>query len=165
MGAALREFATQWAFMPWLLVLMLSLVILPAMDQWLWSGARLPMRVSAFRNDTVWFAGGARVIEIAAVVAVNGLFVPVAEEYLWRGLVQPHLARVMPAAAAIGITAVLFSLKHVVVDASWGRFVTLAAFGAICGTLAHRHSWRTSASLHVIVNTASTAAGLAFAIA
>jgi hypothetical protein len=68
---------------------------------------------------------------------------------------------VLPAAADIGVTAILFSLKHVVVDASWGRFLTLVAFGGICGIVALRHTWRSSASLHLVVNTAATAVALA----
>jgi membrane protease YdiL (CAAX protease family) len=103
------------------------------------------------------------VLEVVALMAVNGVVVPIAEEYLWRGQVQARLLRVWPAAVAIGTTAVLFSLKHVLVDASWGRFLTLVAFGALCGMLARRHSWRTSAALHLVVNTAATGAGLVFA--
>jgi len=64
-------------------------------------------------------------------------------------------------AQSLGMTAILFSLKHVVVDASWGRFLTLVAFGSICGIVAQRHTWRSSAALHLVVNTATTAVGLA----
>jgi membrane protease YdiL (CAAX protease family) len=163
LGRALRDFATRWSFTPWLLGLMLALVVLPAVDQRLWAGLRLPMWVSNWRNPDVWFAEAAPLLEPVARIGVNGLLVPVAEEYLWRGLIQPRLLLAMPAAAAIGTTAVLFSLKHVLVDASWDRFLTLAAFGAICGAMAHRHTWRSSAALHLVVNTATTAVSLAMA--
>ena len=161
LGWALIDFVTRWTYTPWLLGLMLALVVLPAADHWLWGDVRLPMRVSSFRNHRVWFAQVAPVLEVVALIGVNGLLVPIAEEFLWRGLIQPRLVRIAPAAVAIGTTAILFSLKHVVVDASWGRFLTLAAFGVVCGIVAHRHTWRSAAALHLVVNTATTAAALA----
>jgi membrane protease YdiL (CAAX protease family) len=160
LGRALRAFATQWTYTPWLLGLMLSLVVLPAVDQWLWAGLRLPMWVSSSRHPDVWFPSAALALEIPARLAVNGMLVPIAEEYLWRGLIQARLSRVWPGAVAIGITAILFSLKHVLVDASWGRFLTIVAFGIFCGMVAKRHTWKSSAALHLVVNTTSTAVGL-----
>ena len=160
LGQALRDFTTRWTYTPWLLGLMLSLVVLPPVDRWLWAGLRFPMWVSDFRNPVIWFAQAALVLEVLARIAVNGILVPIAEEYLWRGLVQARLLRALPAVVAIGMTATLFSLKHVVVDASWGRFLTLVAFGGICGIVAQRHTWRSSAALHLVVNTATTAVGI-----
>jgi membrane protease YdiL (CAAX protease family) len=161
LGQALRSFTTQWTYTPWLLGLMLGLVVLPAVDQWLWAGLRFPMWVSSFRNAVVWFPQAASALEVLALIAVNGILVPIAEEYLWRGLIQACLLRVLPGAVAIGMTAILFSLKHVVADASWGRFLTLVVFGIICGIVAQRHTWRSSAALHLVVNTATTVVGLA----
>jgi membrane protease YdiL (CAAX protease family) len=161
LGLALRDFVTRWTHTPWLFGLMLSLVVLPVVDQSLWAGFHIPMWVSSFRNPAVWFPQAASALGVVAPIAVNGMLVPVAEEYLWRGLVQARLARVLPGAVAIGVTAILFSLKHVVVDASWGRFLTLLAFGSICGIVAQRHTWRSSASLHLVVNTATTTVALA----
>ena len=160
LGQALHEFATRWTYTPWLLVMMLSLVVLPPVDHWLWAGLHFPMWVSDFRNPVVLFAQAALALEVLARIAVNGILVPIAEEYLWRGVIQERLSRVLPVFGAIGITAILFSLKHVIIDASWGRFLTLLAFGAICGIVARRHTWRSSAALHVVVNTATTAVGL-----
>ena len=162
LGQALRDFATQWTYTPWLLGMMLTIVVLPAVDQWLWAGLRFPMWVSDFRNPLIWFAQAGLILEVLVRIAVNGILVPIAEEYLWRGLIQERLSRVLPAAAAIGMTAILFSLKHVVVDASWGRFLTLVAFGGVCGIVAQRHTWRSSAALHLVVNTATTSAAIAF---
>lgn len=158
---ALRDFTTRWTYTPWLLVLMLGLVVLPAVDRWLWAGLHFPMRASSFRNAVTWLPQWAPALEVLALVAVNGILVPIAEEYLWRGLIQARLLRVLPGAVAIGMTAILFSLKHVVVDASWGRFLTLVAFGSICGIVAQRHTWRSSAALHLFVNTTTTVVALA----
>jgi membrane protease YdiL (CAAX protease family) len=118
------------------------------------------MQVSSYRNSTIWFTSVAPVLSGLAVIGVNGVLVPIAEEYLWRGTIQVRLLRALPSAWAIGTTAVLFSLKHVVVDASWGRFLTLVAFGCICGIIAQRNTWRSSAVLHLFVNTVTTVVGL-----
>ncbi len=115
-------------------------------------------------DASVWWAGLAPILRVASAILVNGLFVPIAEEYLWRGLVQPRLIRVLPIPHAIGLTAVLFSLKHVIVDASLGRLLALTAFGIICGVVAHRDSWRRSAALHMVANTVVTVIGLALGL-
>jgi membrane protease YdiL (CAAX protease family) len=118
------------------------------------------MIVSSYQNSTVWLANLAPIMRVVSVIFVNGLFVPIAEEYLWRGLIQVRLIRILPVPFAIGLTAFLFSVKHVLVDASLGRFLTLIAFGIICGIVAQRSSWRRSAALHMVVNTISTVMGL-----
>jgi membrane protease YdiL (CAAX protease family) len=159
-GRALREFLTQWTYTAWFIGLIACLVVLPFADRWLWSGFRVPLWISSYRNPTVWFAPAAAVLTAVAAIAINGILVPIVEEYLWRGQIQIRLLRVIPAAAAIAVTAVLFSLKHVLVDASWSRFLTLVAFGVICGIVALRGDWRNSAAMHVCVNTVTTAAGL-----
>jgi len=163
-GQALRAGLTSWSFMIWFLALMLSVVALPFADRLLWENMKLTMVVSSYRNPTVWFASLAPILQAVSLVLVNGLFVPVAEEYLWRGLVQVRLTRALPTAFAIGLTAVVFSLKHVLVDASMGRFLALIAFGAICGIVAQRSSWRRSAALHIVINTVSTIAGLVYGL-
>jgi membrane protease YdiL (CAAX protease family) len=122
------------------------------------------MRLSPYRNPSVWLPGADLFLYPIALILVNGVFVPVAEEFLWRGQAQNRLLRVLPSWAAIGVTAVLFSFKHVLVDASFGRFMALIAFGVICGMLARRKGWHYSAALHILINTISTLAGLFFGI-
>jgi membrane protease YdiL (CAAX protease family) len=131
-------------------------------DRLLWGNIELPMFVSSYRNSTVWLAQLAPVLKVVSLILVNGLFVPIAEEYLWRGVVQARLIGILPAPFAIGLTAILFSLKHALVDASLGRLLALIAFGAICGVVAQRSSWRRSAALHMVVNTIATIMGLIF---
>ncbi len=163
-GQALREGLTSWKFTFWVLALALSVWALSMVDRLLWGNVELPMIVSSYRNSTVWLADLASILKVASLILVNGLFVPIAEEYLWRGLVQVHLIRILPAPLAIGLTAVLFSLKHALVDASLGRFLALIAFGVICGTVAQRNSWRHSAALHMVTNTVVTVTGLIFGL-
>ena len=122
------------------------------------------MIVSSYENSTLWLANVAPILKAMSLILVNGLFVPVAEEYLWRGLVQVRLILILSTPFAIGLTAVLFSLKHAVVDASLGRFLTLVAFGVICGVVAQRNSWRSSAALHMVANTVLMVMGLIFGL-
>lgn len=161
---ALREGVSNWGFTIWVLALVLSLVVLSQVDYWLWGRLHLPMVVSSYRNSTVWLAGLASALKIVSRLVVNGLFVPVAEEYLWRGLVQVRLLRVFSVPVAIGLTAVFFSLKHALVDASLGRFLAIIAFGVICGVVAHRSNWKRSAAMHIVVNTMATLAGMLFGL-
>ena len=161
---ALREGLVSWKFTLWVLALVLSVWALSTVDQLLWGNIKLPMIVSSYRNSTVWLSNLAPVLKVVSLILVNGLFVPVAEEYLWRGLVQARLIRILSTPFAIGLTAVLFSLKHAVVDASLGRFLTLVAFGVICGVVAQRDDWRRSAALHMVANTILTVMSLIFGL-
>lgn len=163
-GQSVREGLTSWTFTCWVLALVLGVWGLSTVDRLLWGNIALPMLVSPYRNPMVWFANLAPILEGMSLILVNGLFVPIAEEYLWRGLIQVRLIRILPAPFAIGMTAVLFSLKHALVDASLGRLLALIAFGAICGMVAQRNSWRRSAALHMVVNTVATTIGLIFGL-
>ena len=163
-GRSLREGLTSWNFTLWVVALVFSVWALSIVDRLLWGNIELPMLVSSFRNSTVWLAGLAPVLKAASLILVNGLFVPIAEEFLWRGIVQVRLMHVLPAPLAIGLTAALFSLKHALVDASLGRLLALIAFGAICGVVAQRASWRRSAALHMVTNTMATIIGLIFGL-
>jgi membrane protease YdiL (CAAX protease family) len=163
-GQALREGLTSWNFTFWVLALVLSVWVFSMVDRLLWGNIELPIIVSSYQNSTVWLANLASILKVVSLILVNGLFVPIAEEYLWRGLVQVHLIRILLTPFAIGLTAVLFSLKHALVDASLGRFLALVAFGVICGTVAQRKSWRHSAALHMVANTVATVIGLIFGL-
>jgi membrane protease YdiL (CAAX protease family) len=163
-GQSLREGLTSWNFTLWVLALALGVLALSMLDQLLWGNVKLPMIVSSYRNSTVWLASLAPVLKAMSLIFVNGLFVPIAEEYLWRGLVQVRLIRILPTPFAIGLTAILFSLKHVLVDASLGRFLALIAFGVICGIVAQRNTWKRSAALHMVINTAATVTELIFGL-
>ncbi len=91
-----------------------------------------------------------------ALLLVNGVLVPLCEEFLWRGVIQRRLALVLGPWPAIAATAVLFSLKHAVVDASLGRLLFIVGLGTIWGYVAHRRSWHASAVLHAATNTLAT---------
>jgi len=61
------------------------------------------------------------------------------------------------AALGIGVTAVLFSAKHAIIDASMGRALAIAAGGVVLGWVAHAGTWKVSAISHVTMNTIATA--------
>lgn len=149
-----------WGYVGWIVAMVLSIRVLPMLDRLFWGNVGLPSFISPYRNSMVWLAGLALLLKIVSVIAINGLFIPVTEEFLWRGLVQPRLAHVVAAPIAIGVTGVLFSLKHVIVDASLSRFLTIVAFGLITGALAQRKSWHASAALHMFINTVSSITAL-----
>jgi hypothetical protein len=133
-------------------------------DRLLWGSIKLPMIVSSYQNSTIWLDNLAPILKVASLVLVNGFFVPIAEEYIWRGVVQVRLIRILPVPFAIGLTAVLFSLKHVIVDASMGRFLALIAFGVVCGVVAYHKTWKHSAALHIVINAVATVVGLFFGL-
>ena len=160
----LRESLSSWEFTFWLMILILSMVLLSRVDQFLWGKFALPMFISSYRNPTVLLAGCAPFLEVVSRLFVNGFFVPIAEEYIWRGFVQVRFLRIFPIPVAIGLTAVIFSLKHAIVDASLGRLLSIMAFGIICGVVAQRSNWRRSAALHVFANTAATLAAILFGL-
>jgi len=88
----------------------------------------------------------------------NGIAVPVAEEQVWRGIVQTKLVDAWGVPAGIGVTAALFALKHVVVDLSVARPTTLLALALGFGLLRHRYGTTSSTVAHLGVNFASSAA-------
>ncbi len=155
--SSLRELIGTWDYIPWLMLVALSATFLPLLDRLLWGNVKLmPWLTSSYRDQAELLVNQAPLLKGSAFIIVNGFFVPIAEEFIWRGIIQERLLRILPAPAAIGITAVLFSFKHVLVDDSFGRFLFIIAFGVICGMVAYRKSWRASASLHLFTNTVAT---------
>ena len=163
-GQALRDCVTSSRYTRWILVAALSVGLLPLLDQLMWARVHLPMLTASARNPAVWLSALAPVLKVTTFLFVNGLYVPIAEEFIWRGFVQSRLERTTSVSLAIGIAAVCFSLKHVLVDASLGRALTLTALGIIFGILAHREGWRASAALHIFINTLSSGMALALGL-
>lgn len=157
---AIQEGARSWNSTFWFILLVLSIVILPFLDKLFWGRFTLPMLVNPNQNSIIWLSDIAPIMATVSLIFVNGVFVPIAEEYLWRGIAQARFLRIFPSSLAIGLTSVLFSFKHVLVDVSWGRFLTLTAFGIICGIVAKQKGWQSSAALHIFINTISTVMGL-----
>jgi membrane protease YdiL (CAAX protease family) len=104
--------------------------------------------------------------ELAVVFLLgNGLAVPLAEELIWRGIVQTDLTDAWGALAGVAVTAALFALKHVVVDGSIARLTSLVVMALLFGVVRHRYGTVASTVTHVGVNALSTAALVAVALA
>ena len=95
-GYAFNQLIKRWDNTIWVLLVMLSLVILPQADRFLWQGVKLPMVVSSYQNPVKWFVSVAPLLKIVSLILVNGLFIPIAEEFLWRGIIQVRLLHFLP---------------------------------------------------------------------
>lgn len=129
-------------------------------DRFLWGQVSVPSLESPWVSDVVWLEPAGLVLGALSLLAVNGVVVPLAEEWLWRGLIQPRLTHVFGYFAGLGATSVMFSFKHVLIDASLGRFLTLTVFGLVMGWTAARFGWKASALAHAAANTLATGLGL-----
>lgn len=99
-----------------------------------------------------------------ALLLGNGIMVPLIEEFAWRGYIQTRLAAAWGPGPAAAVTAVLFAVKHVVVDQSVLRVVTLMTGALALGVIGRRYGTTASTLAHVILNLAGTAASIAAAI-
>jgi membrane protease YdiL (CAAX protease family) len=143
-------------------------VALAPLDARLWGPVTLPS-YTAPRADAALLTEAARPLGIAALLLVNGLVIPLAEERLWRGAIQPRLVAACGLLPGLLATAVLFSLKHAIVDASLGRLIAITAGGLVLGVVAHRAAgpglgrsgWPTSAVSHAVGNTVATCLAIA----
>ena len=129
-------------------------------DEFLWGHVELPYLPSPWQSDTVLFEPAGTALAAVSLLLVNGPGVPLAEEWLWRGLVQPRFVAVLGTLPGLVIVSILFSLKHAVVDALLGRLLALTTFGIVMGVTALRRGWRASALAHALANTIATILGL-----
>lgn len=85
----------------------------------------------------------------------HGIIAPVAEELAWRGVVQTSFVRSQGPFVGIAATVVLFTAKHVLLDASLARVPTVLVLAIVLGLV--RHQWGTTAStiVHGIANMVS----------
>jgi membrane protease YdiL (CAAX protease family) len=73
-------------------------------------------------------------IGVILLILVVVIGAPIVEEIFYRGLLQRSLLRLLPAPAAIGLTAVVFGASHLQLL----QLPALILFGAVAGVLAHR---------------------------
>ena len=97
---------------------------------------------------------------LVTMLPANGILGPMVEELAWRGYIQTHLIRGWGLRSGIVVTAVLFALKHVIVDFSFYRILILLAGGVALGITGYR--WGTSASTiaHVLLNSLATVSAM-----
>lgn len=149
------SFARDWRV--WLAAfLALVATLVSIVDMLLWGGVQLPSLSSPWHWDATLLQPLAPLLVSVSMLLVNGVVIPFAEEWLWRGLIQPRFIGMLGFVPGLLLTAVLFSLKHAIIDASLGRLLTLTVLGLIVGWLAARRGWRASALAHALVNTVAT---------
>lgn len=83
-----------------------------------------------------------------SLLLVEGVLTPIAEERLWRGFIQPRTSAGLGTTAGVGLMAVLFSAKYLVLDVSLGRALAVTGMGAVLGWVAGATTWRGSALVH-----------------
>jgi membrane protease YdiL (CAAX protease family) len=166
LGRTLRAVAGQartWTVWVGAALFLVAVFALAPIDARLWGGVALPA-VTAPTSPVVLLPGAAVPLAVASLLLVNGLFVPLVEERLWRGLIQPGLRTSWGLVPGVLAASLLFSLKHVIVDASLGRLLALTAGGLVLGAVAlraggpagERTGWRTPAVSHAAGNTVAT---------
>jgi membrane protease YdiL (CAAX protease family) len=101
---------------------------------------------------------------LALFVVGNGVLVPVAEEQVWRGIVQTTVVDRVGPGVGIGLVAVAFGLKHALIDWSLARLVTNVTGGLLYGTVRHRWGTTASTATHVAGNTIASVAAIAMAL-
>lgn len=123
-----------------------SLTITTRIDSKLFDGMN---DTSLFDEETSAIAGG-------LLVAVNGVVVPIAEEFAWRGIIQTALVERFGSTLGIGLTSIVFAFKHIIVDRSISRFTTLLALGSILGIVRYRLGTGASTAAHMTANLISS---------
>lgn len=153
----------SWSALGGGIAFLLLVIILMPLDMALWGSVTLPS-YTAPPSEVRLLTGLATPLTIAALMTVNGVVIPLAEERLWRGMIQPRLLLAWGIAPALLTTALLFSLKHAIVDASLGRLIALFVGGLALGYVAHRagggdggrSGWRVTAISHMLANLVAT---------
>lgn len=126
---------------------LVSLVVTAHVDSILFDGTD---DAEVVDDDTSTTASG-------LLIGVNGVVVPVAEEFAWRGVIQTALVERFDPPLGIGVTSVAFAAKHVVVDRSLGRFTTLLTIGTVFGVVRHRLGIGASTTTHLTANLTASA--------
>ena len=86
------------------------------------------------------------------LLTVNGIVVPIVEEFVWRGIIQTAFVERFDMATGICLNSLSFSLKHAVVDRSLDRVTMLFGLGSIFGIVRHRLGTSASTAAHITGN-------------
>jgi membrane protease YdiL (CAAX protease family) len=109
-------------------------------------------------SQRLWEEGLRRAGPLVGLVAVpaNGIIGPVVEEFAWRGYIQSRMVLGLGTPAGVVVTALLAAAKHVVVDSSLDRVVTLIVGALVLGVVGARWGTQASTVAHVTLNTIGT---------
>lgn len=93
-------------------------------------------------------------------IVVNGFWVPLAEEMIWRGAIYGNLKPSLGIWLSVIVTALFFSLKHVAVDLSLSRVLMVFLFGFWLALIREHAGLAGAALAHITANTTATALAL-----
>lgn len=111
---------------------------------------------TSFYVNVPMYSDYSRLAVSTAFLLINGVWAPVAEEFLWRGIVQTKLSYYLHPWVVIGVVSLFFSLKHAVVDLVLTRFLFLVVFGFAVGWARQRTNTGVSTSVHIYINFVAT---------
>lgn len=122
----------------------------------LWATATIDTRIFGPNIEFLNIVAAAPMLGILALFVGNGLLAPIVEELAWRGYIQGRLALGWNPRAALVATALLFAVKHMVVDASLSRSVTLVVASLALGVIRYRWGTFESTLAHFAMNFTAT---------
>ncbi len=93
-------------------------------------------------------------------IVINGFWVPLAEEMVWRGAIYGNLKPFLGVWLSVIVTALFFSLKHVAVDLSLSRVLMVFLFGFWLALIREYAGLAGAALAHITANTTATALAL-----
>jgi membrane protease YdiL (CAAX protease family) len=93
-------------------------------------------------------------------IVVNGFWVPLAEEMVWRGAIYGNLKPSLGIWLSVIVAAVFFSLKHAAVDLSLARVLMVLLFGFWLAAIREYAGLAGAALAHITANTTATALAL-----
>jgi len=93
-------------------------------------------------------------------IVINGFWVPLAEEMVWRGAIYGNLRPFLGIWLSVIVTALFFSLKHVAVDLSLSRVLMVFLFGFWLALIREHAGLAGAALAHITANTTATAFAL-----
>jgi membrane protease YdiL (CAAX protease family) len=123
-----------------------------------WLTAGIDTRIFGPNIEFVNIVAATPVLGILALLVGNGLLAPIVEELAWRGYIQGRLALGWGPRAALVATALLFAGKHMVVDVSLSRSVTLVVGSLALGVIRDRWGTFGSTLAHFAMNFTATTA-------
>ena len=115
----------------------------------------IPMHIRAENPTSI-----AIVAMAALAIVINGFWVPLAEEMVWRGAIYGNLRPALGIWLSVIVTAVFFSLKHVAVDLSLSRVLMVLLFGSWLAVIREYAGLAGAALAHITANTTATALAL-----
>lgn len=164
-GINLNDWLQRTTFYNAALAVVVGIQVVNRFDTMLFSGFNLNPRLYEYIqttfNTTIYtntplYVEHYKLAVSIVFILVNGLWVPIAEEFLWRGIIQTKLSYYMNPWTAITIVSILFSAKHAVVDLVLTRFLFLISFGLTVGWAKQRTNTGISTVTHIYINLIGT---------